>query len=305
MTDISTDLCGFKLANPTVLASGIVGVSKASISYAAQHGAAAVTIKTLSIETRKGHPAPIMVTYPGGMLNSVGYSNPGIDGATAEYGDLSGVAVPVIGSITGKDEEEYKILAEKAAELDFSILEVVLSCPHTPGYGTLAGQSTPEITEKITSIVKERIKIPVFIKLSPNVMGLVELAKAAEAGGADGITAVNTAGPGMFIDIMSRKPILGGIIGGLSGDGLRPIAVRCVYDIFAAVKIPIIGTGGVANGAQAIEMIMAGATAVGIGTAVYNRGIDVFQKVADELRTFMEQEGISSLAEIRGAVHEV
>ena len=305
MTDIGVSLCGLKLRNPTILASGVLGISKASVSYAIQNGAAAATIKSISVEPRKGHPAPIIITFPGGMLNSVGYSNPGIDNIVDEFSDLEDLGAPVIGSITGRDEDDYVVLAEKSDALGFAAIEVVLSCPHTPGYGTMAGLSTPEMTEKITKAVKARTKKPVFVKLSPIVMAITELAKAAEAGGADAITAINTAGPGMIIDIHARKPVLGGRIGGLSGDGLRPIAVRCVYDIFEAVKIPIIGTGGVSTGEHAVEMILAGATAIGIGTGVYDRGIDVFSKVSAELAEFLDQEGIKSLSEIRGAAHEL
>lgn len=304
MVDLSVNLCGLKLGNPTVLASGIIGISRASVALAAKGGAGAVTIKSISVEPRSGHPAPIILTYDGGMLNSVGYSNPGIDNIADEFGDLSSAPAPVIGSITGRDQNDYEVLAEKAEALDFAALEVVLSCPHTPGYGTMAGLNTPELTESITKAVKARYSKPVFIKLSPNVMGLVELAKAAEAGGADAITAVNTAGPGMVIDLKSRKPILGGKIGGLSGAALRPIAVRCVYEIYQAVKIPIIGTGGVSTGEHAAEMILAGATAVGIGTGVYDRGKDVFAKVSAELSAFMAEEGIGSLSALRGAAHE-
>lgn len=303
MADISIELCGIKLSNPTVLASGIVGISRASLGLAAKGGAGAVTTKSLSIEMRKGHPAPIILTYPGGMINSVGYSNPGIDNVGDEFSDLSSVGVPVIGSLTGRNEDDYRILAEKAAGLGFSAIEVVLSCPHTPGYGTMAGLSTPEKTEAVTRLVKDKSNVPVFVKLSPNVMGLVDLAKAAEAAGADAITAVNTGGPGMIIDVISRKPILGGRIGGISGHALRPIAVRCVYEIAEAVRIPIIGTGGVITGQDAIEMIMAGATAVGIGTGVYNRGIDVFRQVCEEMQAFMKKENIKSLKDIRGAAH--
>jgi dihydroorotate dehydrogenase (NAD+) catalytic subunit len=304
MVDLCIELCGLKLSNPTFLASGIIGISRASLSLAARGGAGGVTTKSISVEPRKGHPAPIILTYEGGMLNSVGYSNPGIDNVADEYSDVSSVGVPVIGSLTGRNEEDYRILAEQAEQLDFSAIEVVLSCPHTPGYGTMAGLSTPEKTEQIARLVKDRSSKPVFVKLSPNVMGLTELAKAAEAGGADAITAVNTSGPGMVIDIRSRKPVLGGRIGGLSGEALRPVAVRCVYDIYEAVNIPIIGTGGVATGEHAVEMMLAGATAVGIGTAVYSRGVEVFQKVASEIQDFLEEENISSLNEIRGAAHE-
>ena len=304
MTNTEIDLCGLTLKNPTVLASGIVGISRASVNFAARHGAGAVTIKSLTSEPRKGHPAPVILTYEGGMINSVGYSNPGIENVKDEFGDLKKVECPVIGSITGQNEKDFAYLAEKADQMDFAAIELVLSCPHTPGYGSMAGQSTPEITERIARAVKEKTKKPVFVKLSPNVMGISELAKAAERGKADAITAVNTIGPGMFIDIKARKPVLGGIIGGLSGDALRPVAVRCVYDIYKAVKIPIIGTGGILNGNQAVEMIMAGATAVGIGTGVYNRGIEVFRKTDEEIKEFMKENGYRSLEEMRGAAHE-
>jgi dihydroorotate dehydrogenase (NAD+) catalytic subunit len=304
MPDLSVDLCGLKMANPTILASGIVGISRASLALAVRGGAGAVTTKSISVEPRKGHPAPIIITYAGGMLNSVGYSNPGIDNVADEFADVKDVGAPVIGSLTGRDEEDYAILAGKADRLGFDALEIVLSCPHTPGYGTMAGLSTPGITERITRRVKAATSRPVFVKLSPNVMGLTELARAAEAGGADAITAVNTAGPGMIIDIRSRRPILGGRIGGLSGDALRPIAVRCVFDIYEAVEIPIIGTGGVSTGEHAAEMLLAGATAIGIGTAVHDRGIDAFRKVAEELSAFMEAEGIERLEDLRGGAHE-
>ncbi len=304
MADITTNLCSIALKNPTILASGIVGISKASVSYAARNGAGAVTIKSLTAEKREGHHAPIILTYEGGMLNSVGYSNPGIDNVTDEFSGLKSVGVPVIGSMTARNAEEFGVLAEKMNKLDFSAIEIVLSCPHTPGYGVMAGQGTPEATEEITRTVKNKISKPLFVKLSPNVMGIADIAKAAERAGADAITAVNTLGPGMLIDVKSAKPVLGGKIGGISGDALRPVALRCVYDIYTAVKIPVIGTGGVMTGEHAVAMIMAGATAVGIGTGVYYRGIDVFRKVAEEMNLFMEDNGYKNLAAMRGKAHE-
>ena len=304
MVNVDVDLCGLKLPNPTVLASGIVGVSRASVGFAAKNGAGAVTIKSLTSDRRSGHPAPIILTYAGGMINSVGYSNPGIDNVADEFSDLKSVGVPVIGSVTGKDKNEFASLTEKADGLDFAAIEIVLSCPHTPGYGSMAGQSTPEITEKITEAVREKTNKPLFVKLSPNVMAISEIARAAERGGADAITAVNTIGPGMFIDVRSRKPVLGGTIGGLSGDALRPVAVRCVYDIYKAVDIPIIGTGGVLNGEHVVEMVMAGASVAGIGTGVYYRGIEVFKKATEELKQFMNENGYGKVEDMRGAAHE-
>ena len=298
------DLCGIKLRNPTILASGILGVSKASLANVARQGAGAVTIKSITKEPRTGHKNPIIITFEAGMLNAVGYSNPGLEEAKKEFSDLKDVPAPVIASIVAKDAEEYGFMVENFLTDEFAAVEIPLSCPHTPGFGTLAGHSTPEATFDITKAVKNKTKLPVFVKISPNVPAIGELAKAAEKAGADAITAVNTAGPGMVIDIKSAKPILSFKCGGVSGPALRPIAVRCVYDVYEAVKIPIIGTGGISNGRDAIEMIMAGATAVGIGSAIYYRGVDVFSKVSKEIEEFMKENNYKNIKEMIGAAHE-
>ncbi len=302
--DVSTDLCGIRLENPTILASGFLGVTKASIRNVARNGVGAVTIKSITPEPRKGHKGPVIITYESGMINAVGYSNPGLEEAKKEFSNLEDVGVPVIGSILGKDAKEFAHLAENFSDQGFCAFELPLSCPHTPGYGLLAGHETPEATYEITSAVKENTKLPVFVKISPNIKEIGRVVKAAEEAGADAITAVNTMGPGMVIDIKTAKPVLGFKTGGVSGPALRPIAVRCVYDVYESVRIPIIGTGGVTYGKDAIEMFMAGATAVGIGSGVYYRGIDVFKKVVDEIRQFMEQEGYTKLKEIIGIAHE-
>jgi dihydroorotate dehydrogenase (NAD+) catalytic subunit len=302
--DISTDLCGIKLENPTILASGILGVTKSSLKRVAEHGAAAVTMKSISKEPRKGHNCPIILTYEAGMMNAVGYSNPGMKEASREFTGLSDVGVPVFGSVIGTVPEDFVEVLDGLKKCDFSAIEVPLSCPHTPGFGTLAGQGTPEATFEITKAVKKATSLPVIIKLSPNIPNLGDVAKAAEKAGADAINAGNTLGPGMVINIESRKPILDFKVGGISGPALRPIAVRCVYDIYECIKIPIIGTGGVMSGRDAIEMIMAGATAVGIGTGVYYNGTEVFKKTCGEIKDFMEKEGYSRLNEMRGVAHE-
>ena len=303
-TGLSISLAGISLANPTVLASGILGTRTAILRRVASCGAGAVTIKSITAEERGGHKNPTILAFEAGMINAVGYSNPGIAEAVREFADLSAVGAPVIGSVVGQDADEFAMLAERTEQLPFAAIELPLSCPHTPGYGTLAGHSTPEATEEITKAVRRVTKRPVFVKLSPNVSGIGDLARAAEAAGADGITAVNSMGPGMLIDIEARKPVLEFKFGGITGPALRPVAQRCVYDIFEAVKLPIIGTGGVSTGRQAIEMIMAGATAVGIGTAAYERGIEVFGEVAREMREWMQEHGVKSVKEIMGAAHD-
>ncbi|UCD02893.1 MAG: dihydroorotate dehydrogenase [Candidatus Aenigmatarchaeota archaeon] len=301
---LKTNLCGMKLKNPLILASGIIGVTKASLKSAADSGAGAVTIKSISRERRKGHEPPIIATEGDVMINAVGYSNPGIEEAKMEFLRLSEVGVPVIASIIGKDAGEFAWMAKNFLPGEFSAVELPLSCPHTPGYGMLAGQGTPGATLEITKVVKKQTKLPVIVKLSPNIQALGDVAKAAEKAGADAINMGNTVGPGMFIDPKARKPVLTFGFGGLSGPAIKAIAVRCVYDVYKAVKIPVIGTGGVATGTDAAEMLMAGASAVGIGSAVHYRDVAVFGKIAKELSALMKDEGFSSVKEMIGIAHE-
>lgn len=304
MADVTANIAGLKLANPTILASGILGVTKDSLKYVVQNGAGACVIKSISREERKGHNAPNMHAIEGGFMNAVGYSNPGLEKAKEEFQNLKEIGAPVIASIIGQDADEFAYMAENFLSDEFAAVEAVLSCPHTPGYGTLAGQGTPQFTEEITKKVRAKTKLPLFIKVSPESQPIGEIAKAAEAGGADAITAVNTMGPGIHLDIYAKKPILHFGRGGVSGPALRPIAVRCISDIYQSVKIPVIGCGGVTTGRDAVEMLMIGASAVEIGTGVYYRGPEVFQKVVDEIKEFMEAEGFKSVKEMVGIVNK-
>jgi len=241
------------------------------------------------------------------MLNAVGYSNPGAREAAREFEGVGRLPVPALASAVGRDAEEFAEVTARLMPCGFAAIEVPLSCPHTPGYGTLAGHGTPEATERIARAVREATDRPILVKLSPNVPGIGELALAALEGGADGISAVNSLGPGMVINVEAREPVLEFKMGGVSGPPLRPIAVRCVFDVATALKragydAPVIGIGGVETGRHALEMIMAGATAVGIGTAVYSRGMGVFGDIAGELADLCDRLGIGSLDEVRGAV---
>ncbi len=303
LADLYVALCGIPLKNPAVLASGILGTCKAIIGRVARAGAGAVTIKSISEEARDGHSNPTMLTFDAGMINAVGYSNPGLDEALEEFADLSDVPAPVFASVIGQDPEQFARVTERMAALPFAAIELPLSCPHTPGYGTLAGQGTPEATAAITKAVRAVTTKPIFVKISPNIPALGEAARAAEEAGASAITAVNSLGPGMLINIDAREPMLDFKMGGVTGPALRPIAVRCVYDIYRAVKIPIIGTGGISTGRHAIEMIMAGATAVGIGTAVYSEGMEVFSNIVREMAEWMDENGIERVEELIGAAN--
>ena len=302
--DLSIKLCNIRLNNPTILASGILGTTKALLKRVAENSAGAVTIKSISVEPREGHKNPTAITFQAGMLNAVGYSNPGVEAAAREFTDLQDVGVPVIASVIGTQKEDFVRVVEGISGLEFSAIEIPLSCPHTPGFGLLAGQGTPQATFEITSAVRRATSLPIFVKLSPNITDICNIAKAAEDAGANAITAVNSMGPGMIINIEAQKPILSFKVGGVTGDALRPIAVRCVYDLYKAIKIPIIGVGGISTGRHAIEMIMAGASVVGIGTGVYYRGVDVFRKVCEEMTQWMQENGFSNINSIVGGAHD-
>ncbi|MFW5991168.1 MAG: dihydroorotate dehydrogenase [Candidatus Nanoarchaeia archaeon] len=301
---LKTKFCGMGLKNPLVLASGILGVTKASLKNVAKNGAGAVTIKSISQEERAGHKNPIIITYETGMLNAVGYSNPGIDKAKEEFSGLKGVGVPVFASIIGNKAEDFAYMAKNFISDEFSAVEIPLSCPHTPGFGVLAGQNTPEATYEITKAVKENTNLPVIVKLSPISQNIGEIAQAAEKAGADAINMGNTHGPGMVINIETKEPVLDFKIGGVSGPAIRPITVRCIYDLYKTLKTPIIGTGGVTKGRDAIEMLMAGATLIGVGTSVYYEGVEVFDNINKEIEEFMKKEGYNEINELIGAAHD-
>lgn len=302
MTDIKTNICGIELANPLILASGILGVNPGCLKRAEKEGAGAVTIKSISVETRMGHNSPILVPFHEGMLNAVGYSNPGLNDALDLYKDHK-IKVPVIASIIGQKPQDFIKIIESFEDLDFCGYEIPVSCPHTPGFGTMGGQDSPDFIKSVLNSIIKITKRPVFVKIPPMDKGIGEYGRLIEDLGAGGITAINTAGPGMIIDIETKKPYLGFKKGGLSGPALKPIAIRCVYELYEAVKIPIIGTGGITKGEDGIEMIMAGATAIGIGTAVYFRGLNAFNLIKEEMMQWMSKKKINSLSEIRGSAH--
>jgi len=301
---LQTRIFGRTLRSPLILASGILGTTKSLLKRVGQMGAGAVTIKSISVAPRAGHPNPTVLSFGPGMINAVGYSNPGLEKACEEYADLSDVPCPVIGSLIGQTPEEFAQVAAAFDKLGFAAIEIPVSCPHTPGYGKMARQDTPEAVHEILSVVRKETSKPIFIKVPAAAQNLAELVAASQEGGATGITAVNTIGPGMLINIDARKPYLGFGIGGVSGPALKPLAVSAVYAIASCYNLPIIGTGGVVTGEDAIELIMAGATAVGMGTAVLTRGIEAFAQVADEMAAWMIRHDVNNLDQIRGAVHE-
>lgn len=300
---LKTDLCGVVLKNPTVLASGIMGVTSSSLVRIAGAGAGAVTKKSIGPVKRDGHKNPTMVEVTGGYLNAMGLPTPGVEEALEEIADYKKRSnAPIIASFYGTRTKEY---AEVAERLDGKpdLLEANISCPNVEHDFGRPFSADPKSTFDVVSGIKDATRTPLFVKLSPNVPNIAEIAKAAEDAGADGITAINTVGPGMAIDIKTTKPILTNKAGGMSGPAVKPVMVRCVYDIFAAVELPIIAVGGICTGEDAIEAIMAGAGAVGIGTALRYRGLDVFKIVCAEMEMFMKERGYSRLKDMEGAAH--
>lgn len=303
MADLKTELLGIELDNPTVMASGVLGISRSSLKTVAEGGAGAVTTKSITREPREGHSNPVLISFEAGLMNAMGYPNPGAEAAKEEFKELKEIGVPVIGSVTGTEAGDFVETLKILKDCPFQAIEIPLSCPHTPGYGTMAGQGTPEKTREITEKVVETTELPVIVKLSPNISRLGEVAKAAEEAGAEAINMGNVLGPGMVINTKAKRPVLSFGVGGLSGPAIRPVMVRCVYDVYQAVDIPIIGTGGITTGEDAVEMLMAGASAVEMASAIYYRGVDVFRKVSKEIEDFMEEEGYQKIKEMVGVAH--
>lgn len=303
---IETTLVKLKLKSPLVLASGILGLTASSMRRVVEFGAGAVTSKSFNKDWRKGHKNPSIVPFEHGMLNAVGLSNPGLDEMIKEIMLFKEQCdVPILASIFGRTVDEFMEVTQRAIEAEPDMIEVNVSCPNVHSeFGQPFGDSCPD-TAKVTQIVKKNAGIiPVSIKLGPHGPGIGILAKVCEENGADAITAINTVGPGMLIDIDVQKPVLSNLTGGVSGPAILPVAVKSVYEVFKNVKIPIIGTGGVTKPSDAIQMILAGATAIGVGTAVYYEGIEVFRKLNEGIEKYLVEKGYKSIEEIRGAAHE-
>jgi dihydroorotate dehydrogenase (NAD+) catalytic subunit len=300
--DITTSIAGIKLKNPTILASGIMNEDAGSIKRIIDCGAGAIVTKSIGLKPRDGFSNPTFVELDHGLLNAMGLPNPGIKLFADEIKELKNANVPIIGSIYGKNPEEFIKLAKEMEKFGTSALELNLSCPHAKDFGLELG-SDPSVVKDITLNVKENVNIPVFVKLSPNVTNIIDIAKAAEVGKAEGIVAINTI-KAMVIDLDIKKPVLSNKIGGYSGKAIKPIAIRCVYDISKNVNIPVIGVGGITSGEDVIEFLMAGASAIQIGSSLYYRGIEVFYKVCNEIKDWMENHSINKLSEIIGVAHK-
>jgi len=302
MVNLTTKIATLNLMNPTILASGIMDEDAGSMERVYNCGAGAVVTKSIGLEPKKGYPNPTVVELENGILNAMGLPNPGINQYGNEIKVLKTLKIPVIGSIFGLNSKEFVEIANKMENYGANAIELNMSCPHAEGYGLEIG-SDSKLVEEITLKVKESTKIPVFIKLSSNLPSVTEIAKSAENGGADGIVAINTV-KAMKIDLELKIPVLSNKIGGYSGKAIKPIGIRCVYEISKSVDIPVIGVGGITTGEDALEYIMAGASAVQIGSAIYYRGIDVFKDICKEMETWMKEQGYCDISKLIGVAHE-
>lgn len=306
--NLNQTVLGVAFENPTVLASGIMGITATSWRLIAQNGAGGITTKSLWPVEHQGNKNPTIISTEHWTLNAVGVPDAGLEKATQEISAYNTEKpVPLIANIIGLEAKEFAAVANAIAPLKPDFFEVNLSTPtFLKLRGKLFAEDDKEAGAIIKAVKKEAEKIPVFAKLTPNVPNIGEVAKACIDAGADGICAINTAGPGMAIDLRSRMPILAAHKGGLSGPGLKPIAIRCVAEVYEATggEVPIIGTGGVYTGEDAVEMMLAGATLVGIGTAVGDRGLDVFKKVTDEMQYWCTNEGVWEVSDLIGGMHK-
>ena len=264
-------------------------------------GAAAIVTKSIGLKPREGYSNPTVIELEHGILNAMGLPNPGIKEFGEEIKQLKKTNIPVIGSIFGSNSKEFVELGKKMQSYGTDALELNMSCPHAKGYGLEIGADV-ELVKKITLKVKESTEIPVFVKISPNLPDIVEIAKSAEKGNADGIVAINTV-KAMKIDLELKMPVLANKIGGYSGKAVKPIGVRCVYEISKNVDIPVIGVGGITTGEDALEYIIAGASAIQIGSGIYYRGVDAFKKICEEIEIWMKDHGHKNLSELIGVAH--
>ena len=296
---LKTKFLGIEINSPLVLPAGIMDMSYSGLQISSENGAGIVTSKSLTLESRSGHKGPVVAEFEGGFLNAMGLCNPGIVDGLAEINEFKERSnTPVIVSVFATNVNDFLKLTEYVNTSKGDFLELNLSCPNVfDEFGIPLAASKKEV-HKIIKAVKKISEFPMIAKLSPNVYDIVSIAQAAESAGADALCMINTVGPGMLIDTKMVKPVLFNKFGGLSGPCIKPIALKLIYQTYSAVKIPIIGMGGVKSGEDAIEIIMAGATLIGVGTSVYYRGIGVFNKINKEIIEFMDENGYEDLNDI-------
>lgn len=310
--DLSIDLCGVKMKNPTMLASGILGGNAGILRRVAENGAGALVTKSIGPKPRDGYPGPTVIEpMENVLLNAMGLPNPGYKEFIKELDELNDVKIPIIPSIFGETDEDWAIISKAMERGGSKLIEVNVSCPHIHVRNRkrrLIGQSK-KATAKVVEAIKKEVNIPIMVKLSPNVTDIGEIAVEAVKSGADAISAINTI-EALEIEPTLKRPILGNLLGGQSGSAIRPIALRKVANIVIALRdakgrgeidktVPVVGIGGISSGEDIVRFLLVGAHCVQIGTALKNN-ISLFKKCVDELHQYMEQNQYQKLDDIKG-----
>lgn len=296
MANLRTSITGIGLQNPLMLASGILDENGYTMRNILEAQASAVVTKSIGREERSGYRPPIVAEIPEGLLNAVGLANPGIDNFGNEIKIARQAGKPIVGSIFGGTADDFLYVGRKMEEFGASAIELNLSCPHVVGVGSEVG-SDPELVEEIIGALKANVKIPVWAKLSPNVTDILKIAEAA--GKADAFVVINTV-RAMAIDIHARRPVLSNAYGGLSGRAIKNVGIRYAYQLYKETGKAIIGVGGIENHLDAIEYIMAGSSAIEIGTGLYTKGKGIFSDISKGMASFMDAEGFSTVSEMVG-----
>lgn len=298
--EIAVKMGDLHLSNPTLLASGVQGGSLSRVLDALRVGAGGAVTKSVGPAPRAGYPEPTMVEVEGGAVNAVGLPNPGAEAFSEQLAQVRGRGLPIVVSVFGGDDAEFAKVVTVLDQNDFAAYELNLSCPHVSGVGTEVGHD-PEEVSRVTRAVKSSTSKPIFAKLSPNTERLLEVAKAAVDAGADGLTAVNTV-RAFPIDIETGRQALSNGYGGLSGSAIRPIALRCVYELRKELDIPIMGCGGVSSWEDAVQFFLAGADAVQLGLSTL-RKLELFNDINVGLISYLEKKGIARLGDLVGLAH--
>jgi len=300
MINLAVDLGGLKMKNPVTTASGTFGFGPEYAPYVDMNRLGAITVKGTTLEPRKGNATPRIAETPAGILNCIGLQNPGVDEFIAQsLPYLRKYDTPVIVNIAGNSTDDYAEITRRLTAADgVSALEVNISCPNVKQGGMVFGTNCAAASEVIR-VVRQNTTLPLIAKLSPNVTDITEIARGVADAGADALALINTL-LGMKIDIKARKPVLGNIMGGLSGPAIRPVAVRVVWQVAQAVKLPILGMGGITTAEDALEFILAGATAIAVGTANFVNPRATMD-VLDGIEQYMQDEGVKDVGELVGA----
>lgn len=302
MTSLQVSIAKLRLKNPSMVASGIMDETGDSMLRMMDCGAGAVVTKSIGLVPKDGHANPTLVELDNGFINAMGLPNPGIDAFAEEMEIAVKGGVPIIGSIFASSDGDFSFLAGRMEDMGAAAIELNLSCPHATGFGMEMGID-PIMVKTIVASVKEAVNIPVFSKLTPNTHRLLDIGNAVQEAGGDGVVAINTL-KAMSISPEFARPVLQNRFGGLSGPAIKPVGVRAVFDLYSVLDIPIIGVGGIETWRDAAEYLMAGASAFQIGSAVGRVGPHVFQKVCDDLLSFMRTKGYASVKDMTGVAHE-